>query len=415
MTSTTGGSGRPHRDPDGNDLTRARELLATHPLIDGHNDLPWEMRERFGYDLDRLDISSPQPQLQTDIPRLRAGGVGGQFWSVFVPSSLQGSAAVTATLEQIDFVHAMISRYPGTFSLARCAAEIDEATAAGKIAALLGAEGGHSIDCSLGTLRMLHALGVRYLTLTHNGNVPWADSATDEPRTGGLSRFGEEVVHEMNRLGMLIDLSHVAPATMRDALRATEAPVIFSHSSARALCDVPRNVPDEALEKLPANGGICMVTFVPQFISPQRADWTLRAKEHVERCGVDPDDRTASMTVIEEWAAQHPRPAVTVAEVADHMDHVREVAGADHVGIGSDYDGVVSQPAGLEDVSCFPALVAELFRRGWPQADVAALTRGNILRVIADAEAVSRDLMTHRRPSVATIKELDGGETSGHR
>src|SRR6266545_7866397 len=281
--------------PYGVSLDRARDLLAAHPLIDGHNDLAWEMRARAGYDCGKLDIAHPQPNLQTDIPRLRSGGIGGQFWSVYVPSSLPGNAAVTATLEQIDFVHSMISRYPETFALARSAAEIDQAAAAGKIASLLGAEGGHSIDCSLGTLRMLYALGVRYLTLTHFGNVPWADSATDEPRAGGLSRFGEEVVHEMNRLGMLVDLSHVAPATMRAALRVTAAPVIFSHSSARALCDVPRNVPDEILGALAGNGGVCMVTFVPPFVSPRCAAWSAEAREHLTGTGLDPEDDAAAV------------------------------------------------------------------------------------------------------------------------
>ena len=396
---------RPDADPE---LDRARDLLATAPVIDGHNDLAWEMRKRAGYDFDLLDIAAPQPGLQTDIPRLRAGGVGGQFWSVYVPSSLQGGAAVTATLEQIDCVHAMIRRYPDTFALARSAAETEQAAAAGRIASLLGAEGGHSIDCSLGALRMLYALGVRYMTLTHNDNVPWADSATDEPRVGGLSRFGEEVVREMNRLGMLVDLSHVAPATMRHALAVTTAPPIFSHSSARAVCDVPRNVPDDVLASLAGNGGVCMVTFVPQFVSPRRAAWKRQAIEHAERAGVDPDDHAASAAFVETLRREHPVPAVTVSEVADHVDHVRDVAGAAHVGIGGDYDGTLTQPDGLADVAGYPRLIAELLRRGWSQPDLAGLTRGNILRVLRDAEAVSRDLSARRGPSVATFAELDG-------
>lgn len=413
----------PHGHPVGPDpaspgpadrgLARARELLAAAPVIDGHNDLAWELRTQAGYDLGRLDIAQPQPSLHTDIPRLRAGGVGGQFWSVFVPSSLPGSAAVTATLEQIDCVHALASRYPGTFAVARSAAEVDRAAGDGLIASLLGAEGGHSIDCSLGVLRMLYALGVRYLTLTHNDNVPWADSATDEPRVGGLSRFGEEVVREMNRLGMLVDLSHVAPATMRDALRVTAAPAIFSHSSARALCDVPRNVPDDVLASLAAGGGVCMITFVPMFVSLRRAEWTRQAKQSAARAGVDPQDRAAATAFLGRWAGEHPPPAVTVADVADHVDHVRAVAGVHHVGIGGDYDGTVSQPDGLDDVSGYPRLIAELLHRGWSGPELAGLARGNILRVLGDAEAVSRDLSARRRPSIATIAELDAPRPGG--
>jgi membrane dipeptidase len=399
----------------GGELDRARDLLAQAPIIDGHNDLAWEMRNRAGYDLERMDIAVPQPGLQTDIPRLRAGGVGGQFWSVYVPSSLPDGAAVVATLEQIDFVHAMIRRYPATFALARSAAEIARAAAAGQIASLLGAEGGHSIGCSLGVLRMLHALGVRYLTLTHDDNVPWADSATDVPRAGGLSRFGEEVVREMNRLGMLVDLSHVAPETMRHALRVTAAPAIFSHSSARALCDVPRNVPDDVLASLAANGGVCMVTFVPQFVSPRRAEWKRDAAEHAKRSGVDPHDRAASAAFLQAWTRAHPLPPVIAAEVAGHVEHVRDVAGVAHVGIGADYDGTLSQPDGLADVAGYPRLVAELLRRGWSQADLAALARDNIVRVLRDAEAVGRDLSARRGASLATIEDLDGpAERHGH-
>ncbi len=401
------------RPPAASDLARARELLAAHPLIDGHNDLAWELRTRVNYDLAALDISRAQPDLQTDIGRLRAGGVGGQFWSVYVPSSLSGGAAVTATLEQIDCVHALVSRYPETFALARSVAEIDAAAAAGKIASLLGAEGGHSIDCSLGALRMLYALGVRYMTLTHNDNVAWADSATDLQAAGGLSRFGEEVVREMNRLGMLVDLSHVAATTMRDAMRVTAAPVIFSHSSARALCDVPRNVPDDVLGQLGANGGVCMVTFVPQFVSPRRAAWARHAKAQAEQVGVDLRDHAGARAFLRSWAARHKPPAVTVADVADHVDHVREVAGAAHVGIGGDYDGTLTQPEGLADVAGYPRLLAELRGRGWAEPELAGLTRGNIVRVLGDAQAVSRDLSARRGPSLATIEELDGPGARG--
>lgn len=388
-------------------LERARELLAAQPVFDGHNDLAWELRQRVRYDFDRLDISWPQPELQTDLPRLRAGGVGAQFWSVFVPADLQGDHAVSATLEQIDAVRRLVDRYPYALALAMRADDVERALASGRIASLLGAEGGHSIDCSLATLRMLYTLGVRYLTLTHNDNVPWADSATDEPRAGGLTRFGEEVVREMNRLGMLVDLSHVAPATMRAALDVTEAPVIFSHSSARALCDVPRNVPDEALAGLRANGGVCMVTFVPGFVSPRFADWMESFFAEADRRAFDPHS-DAGRALLAEWRRDRPPPVVTVAEVADHVDHVRQVAGPDHAGLGGDYDGVVFQPEGLEDVSGYPVLVAELLRRGWSDAEVASLTWGNALRVLRQAEQVARELQARRGPSLATWAELDG-------
>ena len=272
---------------------RIRDLLAGHPVVDGHNDLPWEARERAGYDWDRLDISQPGCPTHTDLPRLRAGGVGAQFWSVFVPATLQGDAAVSATLEQVDAVHAMTARYAGDLALATTRADVERAWSQGRIASLMGAEGGHSIDSSLGTLRMLHALGVRYLTLTHNDNVPWADSATDEPVLGGLSPFGREVVREMNRLGMLVDLSHVSADTMRAALDVAQAPVVFSHSSARAVCDHPRNVPDDVLARLAANGGVCMVTFVPKFVSPRLREWDLETRDAAQVAGVDVDDDPA--------------------------------------------------------------------------------------------------------------------------
>jgi len=395
-------------------IDRARALLANYPVVDGHNDLAWALRKRVHDDFDRLDLTRPQPDLHTDIPRLRAGGVGAQFWSVYVPSTLQGDQAVRATLEQIDAVHTMVRRYPDTFSLAGDADEVERAVSAGRIASLLGAEGGHSINCSLAVLRMLHALGVRYLTLTHNDNVPWADSATDQPRVGGLSRFGEEVVREMNRVGVLVDLSHVAAATMRAALRVTAAPVIFSHSSARALCDVPRNVPDEVLAALAGNGGVCMVTFVPPFITSRCAAWSAEAKEHVSGTGVDPED-DASAALLAAWERDHPRPRVTVADVADHIDHVREVAGVDHVGLGGDYDGVAFQPEGLEDVAGYPRLLAELLDRRWSEGDLAKLTWANPIRVLRDAEAVARDLQAHRGPSLATLTTLDGSKEQPRR
>ncbi len=375
----------------GDTLSRIRALLTDHPVVDGHNDLPWEARERVAYDWDRLDIAVAGQPTHTDVPRLREGGVGAQFWSVFVPATLQGEAAVTATLEQVDGVRAMVARYPDTFALAGTRAEVEAAWASGRIASLMGAEGGHSIDSSLGTLRMLFALGVRYLTLTHNDNVPWADSATDTPVLGGLSPFGREVVREMNRLGMLVDLSHVSADTMRDALDTTEAPVVFSHSSARAVCDHPRNVPDDVLERLPANGGVCMVTFVPHFVSQAVRDWSLEAKEAATAAGVDPDDDEAFDAFEDDRARTHERPVATLDDVVAHVEHVRDVVGAGHVGLGGDYDGVKELPQGLEDVSGYPRLLAALADRGWSDGDLAALAGGNALRLLGEAEERAAD------------------------
>ncbi|MFG3226771.1 dipeptidase [Kitasatospora sp. NPDC048194] len=391
-------------------LDRARALLRTAPVVDGHNDLPWAMREQAGYDLGALDLAADQSdRLHTDLARLAEGGVGAQFWSVFVPGSLAGDHAVSATLEQIDFVHALVERYPDRLRLARTAADMEAARAEGRIASLMGAEGGHSIDCSLATLRALYELGVRYLTLTHNDNVPWADSATDEPVAGGLTLFGEEVVREMNRLGMLVDLSHVSADTMRDALRVTEAPVVFSHSSARTVCDHPRNVPDDVLAQLPANGGVAMATFVPKFILPAAIDWTLAADENMRAHGFHPLDTTPpAMECQRAFEATHPRPPATPATVADHLDHMREVAGIDHIGIGGDFDGTAFLPDGLDSVAGYPNLVAELLDRRWSEADLAKLTWHNAVRVLRDAESVAASLRTSRRPSIATIAQLDG-------
>ena len=400
----------PATAPLGHDdaLTRARELLRSHPLVDGHNDLPWAARELTGYDFDALDIADRLTTTQTDLPRLADGGVGGQFWSVFVPSTLQGDSAVTATLEQVDAVHRMVGAYADRLALARTADEVEAATSSGRVASLLGAEGGHSIGCSLGALRMLHVLGVRYLTLTHNDNTPWADSATEAPVVGGLSEFGREVVREMNRLGMMVDLSHVAATTMRAALETTDAPVIFSHSSALALCDTPRNVPDDVLATLPDNGGVCMVTFVPEFVSPATAAWRVEAAAAAAQVGVEARDWEAFGRFTATWQQEHPKPDATIEQVVAHLEHVREVAGIDHVGIGGDYDGTDTFPVGLEDVSGYPLLVAALLERSWSEADVARLVRGNTLRVMRDVEAVARDLQQTRAPSLRTFAELDG-------
>lgn len=389
-------------------LDTARELLREFPVVDGHNDLPWALREQVRYDLDARDIAADQRgHLHTDIARLRAGGVGAQYWSVYVRADLPD--AVPATLEQIDCVRQLIARHPRDLSAALTAADMETARAQGRIASLMGAEGGHSIANSLGVLRGLYALGVRYLTLTHNDNVDWADSATDEPRAGGLTAFGRAVVREMNREGMLVDLSHVAASTMRDALDASSAPVIFSHSSARAVCDHPRNIPDDVLERLPANGGLAMVTFVPKFVLQAAVDWTAAADDNMRAHGFHHLDTTPeAMKVHRAFEEIHPRPVATVAAVADHLDHMREVAGVDHLGIGGDYDGTAFTPDGLDDVSGYPNLIAELLTRGWSTADLAKLTWRNAVRVLGAAEDVARDLQATRAPSNATIESLDG-------
>jgi membrane dipeptidase len=368
------------------DRAAARELLSRHPLVDGHNDLPWAIRDEFGGDPVRARLAEPVPQTQTDLPRLAAGGVGAQFWSVYVPATLAGDTAVTAVLEQIDTARRMIEAYPDRLELALTAADVERIAPTGKVASLLGAEGGHCINSSLGVLRSLYALGVRYMTLTHNNNVGWADSATDQPQAGGLTDFGREVVAEMQRLGMLVDLSHVASSTMRDALDVAQGPVIFSHSSARALCDHPRNVPDDVLHRLAGNGGVCMVTFVPFFVSSDCAQWQIGLFAELERRGLDRRDISAWEAVVPEYERAHPIPAATLTQVADHVEHVRSVAGLAHVGLGGDYDGSAGMPTGLADVSCYPALLAELLDRGWTEDECAALAGGNILRVLRDAE-----------------------------
>ena len=391
-------------------LSRARALHTQVPLIDGHNDYPWALRENnIARDIDRLDIRRPQPSIHTDIARLRQGGVGGQFWSVYVPASMQGQTAVRATFEQIDVVHRMMRKYPDVFELARTAADVERIFKAGKIASLIGMEGGHSIDASLATLRMFHAVGARYMTLTHSTNVPWADSGTDTPRLGGLSRFGEEVVREMNRMGMLVDLSHTSPDTMDDALRVSEAPVIFSHSVARALNDHGRNVPDSILTQLPKNGGVVMVTFVPGFLSPAVNAHGRRQQAERDRLrAMYPNDEAKVTAELKAWLATNPEPRATLADVANHVDHIRKAAGIDHIGIGSDFDGITSVPVGLEDVSTYPALTAELLKRGYSDADLKKILGLNVLRVMTRAEEVAARLQKQREPSTATIEALDG-------
>jgi membrane dipeptidase len=373
-------------------LERARALHRAVPMFDGHNDFAWEVRQKGDRDPAKLDIRGPQPLTMTDIPRLRAGGVGAQFWSVYVPPSLAGTTAVTTALEQIDIVYRMAARYPEALEIARTADDVERIFKAGKIASLIGMEGGHSIDSSLGALRMFYRLGARYLTLTHSKNVPWADSATDTAAHNGLTPFGEDVVREMNRLGMIIDLSHVSTAAMHAVLRVSRAPVIFSHSSARALVDHARNVPDDVLKKLPADGGVVMVSFVPGFTSREVLAWeVLQDAERARLEQATPGNETAIKTALDAWTAAHARPQATLAQVADHIDHVRTVAGIEHIGYGSDFDGISAAPKGLEDASTFPALTAELLRRGYSDDDVKKVLGLNLLRVMRAVEKVARD------------------------
>jgi membrane dipeptidase len=372
-------------------LARARRALRLTPLVDGHNDLPWRIREdtvAHG-DPERYDIRRAAPG-HTDIPRLRRGMVGAQFWSIYIPGEIRDSGYARVQLEQFDIARRVIAKYPDVFAWTPTAASVRRAFAQRKIGSLLGLEGGHAIENSLGALRMYYEMGARYMTLTHNVTLDWADAALDTVRHNGLSRFGEEVVREMNRLGMLVDLSHVAPATMSDALAITAAPVIFSHSAARALVDHRRNVPDSILARLPANGGVVMVPFVTVFTSRALFQW-----------------EADSARLGSGWLAAHPRPTPRLADVADHIDHIRTVAGVDHVGIGSDYDGIPETPQGLPDVSAFPALFAELSRRGWSVADLQKLAGENVLRALSRAEAVAARLKRERPPSAKTIAELD--------
>jgi membrane dipeptidase len=408
--------------PPAADAQRMDRVLAQTPLIDGHNDLPWEIRTRFGGDLAKIDLSSntaalPAPAgslpMMTDISRLRRGHVGAQFWSVYIPVEVKGPQAVQETLEQIDLVKAMCARYPHDLAMAYSAADIVRLHRAHLIASLIGVEGGHQINDSLVVLRAYYDAGARYLTLTHSSNTAWADSATDMPLHHGLTPFGKEVVREMNRLGMLVDLAHVSEETMRATLAVSEAPVIFSHSSARALVDHPRDVSDEVLRLVAQNGGIVMVNFSPDYVSDARRRWAAdRAAEQARNNSppfgglyIGQPERTAA--ALKSWEAAHPRPPVTLNDVADHIEHIRKVAGPDHVGLGSDFDGIPETPTGLEGVDRFPALLQELARRGWSDADLARVAGGNLLRVMSQAESVSAQLRTARSASTATLEALD--------
>jgi membrane dipeptidase len=397
---------------------RVDRVLVGTPLIDGHNDLPWEIRSRFKGDLAAVDLQSdtarlPFPPdsaaLMTDIPRLRAGKVGGQFWSVWVPVDIKGFESVQTTLEQIDLVKRMCARYPDDLAMAYSAADAYRIHQSHKVACLIGIEGGHQINNSLGVLRQMYDAGARYMTLTHTTNTDWADSATDTPMHHGLTTFGEEVVREMNRLGMLVDISHVSPDTMRAALATSYAPVIFSHSSARALVDHPRNVPDDVLRTVGEKGGVVMVNFAPEYISAVRNIWA--ADEAAERArfnsppfvGLYIGQPERAKAALAEWVKDHPRPAATLAQVADHIEHIRLLAGADHVGLGSDFDGIEDAPAGLEGVDKYPALLVELMKRGWTDSDVAKLAGGNVLRAMAEAERVAAKLRETRAASAVTF------------
>ncbi len=376
-------------------LATVRKVLKAVPLIDGHNDLPWEYRKLSNdFSQVHLEVSTKEfkPAWHTDIPRLRAGMVGGQFWSVYVPTKFSGPAAVQATLEQIDVVQRLCAAYPKTFELALTADDVERIHRHGRIASLIGMEGGHSINNSLATLRMFYQLGARYLTLTHTSNTDWADAAGDEPVHHGLTPFGEEVVREMNRLGMLVDLSHVTDDTMRAALRVSAAPVIFSHSSARAVCDHPRNVPDDILQQVRTNGGIVMVCFLPGYVSnPERDAFNAAGEERKRLTKLFPDQPEAVNAGLAEWRKNRPPVApATLQDVADHIDHIRKVAGIDHVGIGSDFDGFNGAITGLEDVSKYPDLLVELLRRGYTPGDLKKIAGQNILRVMRAVEAVAK-------------------------
>ena len=390
-------------------VDRARAILRDAPLIDGHNDLAIALRERVGLHISTVDLRTHVDGLDTDIPRLRAGGVGGQFWSVWVPAALPELEAHRMAVEQLDVVHRFVAGYPDTFALATTAAEVEAAFAAGRIASLIGMEGGAMIASSLAALRQFHARGVRYMTLTHWRTTRWADAATDAPRHDGLTSFGRQVVREMNRLGMLVDLSHVSPATMADALDETEAPVVFSHSGARAVTEHPRNVPDTGRIKAMQQS---MAVFLAQFVSNAVAEHVAPGEAAEEAYGLEHPEATADelQAVRLKWLADNPPPRATVSQVADHIDHLRAVMGIEHVGIGSDFDGGTLLPDGLADVATFPDLVGELLRRGYSEDDVRAIAGGNILRVMRGAEAVAARLTGERGPSEATIEELDGVE-----
>jgi membrane dipeptidase len=394
---------------DGKTMTRIDRILKKTPLIDGHNDLPEQLRENYGLSTDGLASGADQRQphpLMTDMARLHQGHLGAQFWSVYIPSEVTGDAAIRATLEQIDIVKRLVKAYPNDLALAGTADDVERIHKTGRVASMIGVEGGHQIGGSLAALRSFYELGARYMTLTHFKNNEWADSATDDPKFHGLSDFGKTVVHEMNRLGMLVDLSHVSPETMRDAIAASKAPVIFSHSDTRALSDHPRNVPDDVLASLPANGGVVMVNFYLGHLSDAYRVWSAdKSAETARLAALYVGQPEARVTKMKEWESSHPAPAGSIGLVADHIEHVVKIAGHDHVGIGGDLDGIGydEAPPGLNSVSGYPLVFAELIRRGWSDSDLAKLAGGNVLRVMRQAEAVAAS-MKDETPSIATLQ-----------
>ncbi len=402
--------------PDAATARRIERILAATPLIDGHNDLPWELRKAFDPRAGYPDIAAGTdklvPPLDTDIARMRAGHMGAQFWSVWIPAATTGAEAIKTTIEQIDIVHEMVRRHPRDLELASTAADIVRIHKAKRIASLIGVEGGHQIGNSLAALRQYYALGARYMTLTHAIANDWADSATADPVHHGLTPFGQAVVLEMNRIGMMVDLAHVSPETMKAALGVSRAPVIFSHSGARGVVDHPRNVPDDVLALVKANGGVVMANFYPAYASAEAMRWNADRAAEVARTNAPPfggmyigqPERAAA--AIAAWEAAHPMPAVTVAQIADHIEHIVKIAGHDHVGIGSDFDGIPNTPQGLAGVQDFPNLIAELIRRGWSDADLAKLAGGNLLRVMRAVEAVAAK-SADMPASIATIATLD--------
>lgn len=386
----------PKSDPKPKTVVVSEQALAIHRealLIDGHNDLPWELRENDGPGFKNIDLTKPQKKFHTDIERLRKGNVGAQFWSAFVPSNTAAKGtAVKMTLEQIDVIHEMARRYPDAFEMAYGTADITRIRKSGKIACLIGVEGGHSIDNSLSVLRTLHRLGVRYMTLTHSESLDWADSCSDAPKANGLTPFGVSVVTEMNRLGMLVDLSHVSPDTMKAALKAAKAPVIFSHSSAKAVADHPRNVPDDVLKLVKENRGVVMVNFYSGFLTQEGARaMRLMFEKGRELKKQYPDDEAKYREAYRAWAKQNDYPAGDVTNIVDHIDHIAKVAGIDCVGIGSDFDGVPKLPTQMNDVSCYPLITQIMLDRGYTKEQIHKVLGGNIMRVFAEAEAVGRD------------------------
>jgi membrane dipeptidase len=397
--------------PDSSFIRRALRLHRDVPMMDGHNDFPWEMRAQAHLSWDGRDMLAGMPTFMTDIPRLRSGGVGGLFWSLYIDPSLIPQGAARSVMEQIDIVKQMEARWPDVFVPARTADDVVRAHRRGRIASLMGIEGGHAIENSMGTLRLFYELGVRYMTLTWNNDLAWADAAAGSKGHNGLTPFGREVVREMNRLGMLVDISHVSDSVMVQVLRGSESPVIFSHSSARALAEHRRNVPDGILRMMPQNGGIVMVNFYCDFVDSTKIRWNQAAGAAARSARASGGDSAAVRRAVEQWTAANPAPRPGIGTIADHIEHIRDVAGVDHVGYGSDFDGIDCAPEGLNDVSTFPRLTAELLRRGWSDADVRKVIGLNTLRVMRGAEAAARRLQTQRGPSSATLAMDSTGVT----